>query len=323
MLNILFVTNMYPHDGQPGSGAFVRQQAEYLQKLGHRVDVLRIAGDKSRLRYLTSAATVFAQTRKTPYDVVHAHYGLSAFPALFRHHSPLVVTLHGSDALVGRIQPAISRVVCSLADAVIVVSKSIAARIPGEVIPCGTDLELFKPMGRAAARARLGLPSRTRFVLFPFDPARTIKRYELARASVEALGDRDVQLLTVSGVRNEEMPFYYSAADVMILCSRSEGSPTSVKEALACNLPVVSTDVGDVREITNGIDGCHICEPSAQSLAEGLRRVFARNNPFDGRRSMERYDQRRTVTSIVEVYERVIRNRMAARRPAVRDAYTE
>jgi teichuronic acid biosynthesis glycosyltransferase TuaC len=315
-LKLLFVTNMYPDDDNPASGAFVHQQAEHLRKAGHQVDICHIQTNRSRLRYLTSSIDVFARTRTMSYDVVHAHYGLSGFPAIFRYKTPLVVTLHGSDVLMGHIQPLISKVVCSFADAVIAVSKEIAARIAGDVIPCGTDLEVFIPHDRVAARVRLGLPMNGKLVLFPFDPQRKIKRYELARAAVEALCDRETQILTVCGRRNEDMPWYYSAADVMLLCSESEGSPTSVKEALACNLPVVSTDVGDVSEIMDGIDGCEICGDNAESLAQGLKRVLSRRieEPFESRMSMLRYDQSQVVADIVKVYERVIRDRFANRR---------
>ncbi|HEY1658120.1 MAG TPA: glycosyltransferase [Candidatus Sulfotelmatobacter sp.] len=310
-LKVLFVTNMYPDDRNPGSGAFVRQQAEQLRKAGHQIDILHIQANGARLKYLTSGFKVFSRTRAMSYDIVHAHYGLSGFPALFRYRTPLVVTLHGSDALVGYIQPWISKAVCSFADAVIVVSKNISARIGGEVIPCGIDLEMFKPRDRVEARLRLGLPLQANLVLFPFDPRREIKRYDLAQASVRALGDPKTQLIAVNGKRNEDMPWYYSAADVMVLCSRSEGSPTSVKEALACNLPVVSTDVGDVREIMNGIEGCVICADNAESLARGIERVLNRPDgpPFCGQRSMERYDQSRVVTEIVRVYRSILRDR--------------
>jgi teichuronic acid biosynthesis glycosyltransferase TuaC len=305
---VLFVTNMYPDDEHPGSGAFVRQQAEHLRQAGHLIDVLHIQSSSSRLKYLTSPADVFARTRTRAYDVVHAHYGLSGFPALFRYRTPLVITLHGSDALIGRIQPLISKMVCSFADAVIVVSKGICARIAGEIIPCGIDLQVFRPHDRQAARARLGLPPQGKLVLFPFDPLRKLKRYELAQAAVATVGDPNLQLLSVCGKRNEDMPWYYSAADAMILCSKSEGSPTSVKEALACNLPVVSTDVGDVREIMDGIDGCEICSDSAESLGQGLKRMLGRQTakPFEGRLCMTRYDQSRVVAAIVKVYESVI-----------------
>jgi glycosyltransferase involved in cell wall biosynthesis len=307
---ILFVTNMYPVAGNHAWGTFVWQQAEHLRQAGHHVDVLHVEGAKSRLRYLTSGWDVFSQTHKEAYDVVHAHYGLSGVPALLRWRTPLVVTLHGSDVLVGRVQPLISKAVAAFADAVIAVSPEICAKIPGEVIPCGVDVELFKPRDRAAARARLGLGQRAKLVLFPFDPARRVKRVHLAQQAVERLGD-GVELLIVSGIENAEMPWYYSAADAMILCSESEGSPTSIKEALACNLPIVSTDVGDVREITSGIDGCEIVEADADALARGLERVLGGrpSTPFDGRSRITRYDQRRTVASIVRVYERIAERR--------------
>lgn len=311
-MKVLFVTNMYPDERSPASGVFVRQQADCLRKLGHEIDIYRIRGEQSRSKYLTAAYDVFRQTRRGHYDVVHAHYGLSGFPALFRSNTPVVVTLHGSDALRGHIQPLISRAVCSLADAVIVVSKGICSRIAGEIIPCGVDLDFFKPHDQRHARMRLGLPLQDRLVLFPFDPARKLKRYELAHAAVASLGTDGVRIVTVCGKPNEEMPWYYSAADAMILCSESEGSPTSIKEALACNLPIVSTDVGDVREIIGEIDGCEICDDNVGSLGHGLKRVLEKavRQPFDGCSHISRYDQSRTAAAIVNVYERAIRNRM-------------
>src|SRR6267378_125149 len=82
------------------------------------------------------------------------------------------------------------------------------------------------------------------------------------------------ELITVFGVDNREMPWHYSAADAMILCSDSEGSPTSVKEALACDLPVVATDVGDIHEIMSGIAGTRICTQEVSEIAHGLREVL-------------------------------------------------
>ena len=315
-LKVLFVTNMYPHAEDPASGTFVMHQAEQLRKMGHRVDVLHFLGYRSRLNYLKSAFDVFSRTRESNYDVVHAHYGLSGFPALFRHKVPLVVTLHGGDVLIGTVQRLISRIVSSLADGVIVVSKGIAKKVPGIVIPCGIDFELFKPRERAEARSRLGLSMNRRYVLFPFDPKRKVKRYDLATAACERLTDTD--LLVVSGVRNDEMSWYYSAADVMLLCSYSEGSPTSVKEALACNLPVVSTNVGDVAEIMAGIQGCTICGTNDPvSLATALESVLRRPTdvPFESRSAMRRYDQQEIAASIVNVYKDAIKRRSGGPRP--------
>ena len=320
-LKILVVTAMYPRFGKESSGAFVMQQVEQLRTLGHDVETIDFPGHRSKLEYAKAAFVVAHQTRRKRYDVVHAHYGVTGLCTLMRNATPMVISLHGSDALVGWIEPLISRVVCALADATIVVSKAIAQRIPGTVIPCGVDLALFQPKPRTAARQRLGLLPACKYILFPFDPARRVKRFDIASGTIKELAARNVELLTVSNVHYTEMPWYYSAADAMILCSDSEGSPTSVKEALACNLPVVSTDVGDVREIVRGIAGTEIVEQSPVSLAAGLRRVL--NRPpdfvFDGRTAMERYSQQKAVEAIVAVYRRVIEQRLL-KHPSRRDA---
>src|SRR5437879_3587444 len=163
---------MYPTPERPDYGAFVWQQAEQLRRFGHTVDVVNILGFRSKLNYLNAAVEVLRKTRRTSYDVVHAHYGLSAFPAWFRLDAPLVMTLHGSDVLGGRFDGLCSWLICRFADAVIVVSEEIRQRIPGMVIPCGVDLDLFRPLNRREARARLGWPLEKYLVIFPFDPKR-------------------------------------------------------------------------------------------------------------------------------------------------------
>jgi glycosyltransferase involved in cell wall biosynthesis len=139
-----------------------------------------------------------------------------------------------------------------------------------------------------------------------------VKRYDLARASVERLVQEgvDAELMTVFNVANGEMPWCYSAADAMLLCSDREGSPTSVKEALACNLPVVATDVGDVGEQLSGVAGARICPQDVGAIAGNLREVLdgARRREFRGRAAMARYDQALTVEKIVGVYAEVLCN---------------
>src|SRR5262245_61883377 len=136
---------MYPTVDRPGFGSFVWQQAEQLRSFGHVVDVVNILGFQSKANYLRGARDVFLATTRTPYDIVHAHYGLSLFCACFSWRSPLVVTLHGSDVLGSRFEQFCSGMLSRLADAVIVVSEEMRRRIPGTVIPCGVDLRVFKP----------------------------------------------------------------------------------------------------------------------------------------------------------------------------------
>jgi glycosyltransferase involved in cell wall biosynthesis len=320
-LSILFVTAMYPHPARPGSGAFVMHQAEQLRALAHHVDVVHVKGYRSKWNYLKGAVDVLRATWRRRYDVVHVHYGLTGLCALVRWRAPMVVTLHGSDVLQGMVQPLISRVVARAADATIAVSPDIAARYPGTVIPCGVDLEKFRPGDRDGARRALGLTPTGKYVLFPFNPDRRLKRYDLSKDAVESLRAEglDVSILPVWNESNDRMPLYYAAADVMILCSDTEGSPTSVKEALACDLPVVSTDVGDVRTLLQGIEGVELCEQRVESIARALRRVLERSNrtTFDGRSAMRRYDLAQTAQALLEVYGTVLQGDARARRHAV------
>jgi teichuronic acid biosynthesis glycosyltransferase TuaC len=317
-MRILCVTNMYPSNERPGYGAFVFQQVEQLRKIGHVVDVLSIQGFKSKASYLKAAWQIMRATSNTRYDIVHAHYGYSAFSALIRRHAPLVITLHGSDVLGGIIERVLTKGIIRFADAVIVVSEEMRRRVPGVVIPCGVDLTLFRPLNRDEARARLGWPKDRRIILFPFDPARPVKRYDLAIAAVARLVHQgvDAELVVVFNVANCEMPWFYSAADAMLLCSDREGSPTSVKEALACNLPVVATNVGDISALLGGVAGTRICSQEVEALAHGLRYVVeaTRREKFKGRAAMSRYDQGVTIQRVVEVYNETLR-RFSARTP--------
>lgn len=312
-LRILFVTNMYPHAEDLSSGSFVQQQAEGLRRLGHTVDVLHILGYRSVLHYATAAIRVPKRTWRTKYDIVHAHYGLCAAPALFRWKTPLVVTLHGSDALVGKVQPYISRFACRFADATIVVSRKIASRIPGHIIPCGVDLEVFKPIQMEDARKKLRLPVHKRLILFPFSPQRKVKRYDLAKAVTDNLiaDGLDVELLVVSGKPNSVMPLYYSASDLMILCSDSEGSPTSVKESLACNTPVLSTHVGDIPDLASEVSCIMLCPQHVQCLVESVRHMLLTNtkSTCNARPSIRRFGQEVVAESIVEIYKTILRDR--------------
>ncbi len=301
---------MYPTPQRPDYGAFVWQQAEQLRRFGHMVDVVNILGFQSKLNYLKGAVEVLRRTWSTPYDIVHAHYGLAALPACFRFRAPLVMTLHGSDLLGDYFERWLSLVIRRFADAVIVVSEEMRRRIPGNVIPCGVDLDQFTLRSRDEARARLGWPLDKQLILFPFDPGRRVKRYDLAKKAVERLAREGVpaELVTVSGVENREMPWYYSAADAMVLCSDREGSPTSIKEALACGLPVVATDVGDVRDILSGVAGTRICGQEVGEIAAGLRDALngPRSGRFERRAAMASYSQALTVERIIGVYNTVL-----------------
>jgi hypothetical protein len=192
-LKILVVTNMYPTIDKVNWGTFVWHQVKYLEQLGNTVDVYYINGKKSKINYLKAFFSVFLKTLTTRYDIIHAHHGLAGFVSLLRFRTPLVITFHGSDALLGKIQPLLSRIAAKFSDASIVVSEKIAAVIPGYIIPCGVDTTVFKPMDSKEARLKISFPLNEKIVLFPFDPARKLKRFDLAESAVDLLKKRGIQ----------------------------------------------------------------------------------------------------------------------------------
>jgi glycosyltransferase involved in cell wall biosynthesis len=200
----------------------------------------------------------------------------------------------------------------SRADAVIVVAapmlRFLPPSVPAHVIPCGVDLERIPCIPQAEARRRLGLPPGEKLVLFVGDPAKAVKRYDLAQRAVHMLErTRPARLILGWGMLPEQILILMNACDVLLVTSRHEGSPTVVKEALACNLPIVSVDVGDVRSRTAGIDGCEICaDDRPETIAASLDRVLAREQRTQGREAVRTLDARAVADRSVEVYRSVL-----------------
>jgi glycosyltransferase involved in cell wall biosynthesis len=200
----------------------------------------------------------------------------------------------------------------SRADAVIVVAapmlRFLPPSVPAHVIPCGVDLERIPCIPQAEARRRLGLPPGETLVLYVGDPAKAVKRYDLAQRAVHMLErTRPARLILGWGMLPEQILILMNACDVLLVTSRHEGSPTVVKEALACNLPIVSVDVGDVRSRTAGIDGCEICaDDRPETIAASLDRVLAREQRTQGREAVRTLDARAVADRIVEVYRSVL-----------------
>ena len=191
---------------------------------------------------------------------MHAHYGLSGAVCLaLPRRLPLVLTVHGRDChhpVVRRLTALVAR----RAAATVAVSRELAAICPfpiTAVVPPGVDTELFKPSARADARRRLGLDPGERFLLFVADPLRPEKRYERA---VAVAGTVPVKLRALSGRPRDEVPLWINAADAVIVTSEREGYGLACVEALACDVPVLSTPVGIAPEVLEGVDGC-LCAP--------------------------------------------------------------
>jgi len=316
-MRVLVVTNMYPTADKPAFGTFVRDQVESLRAIGVDVDVFFMDGKASRLNYARGFADLRRRLRRhAPYNLIHAHYVFSGLVAISQRRLPVVLTHHGIEVVLGW-QGHLCRWITPRVDAVIVTSRGVKRALGDEdaiVIPCGVDMARFAPMPQAEARARLGLPSDAKLVLFAGEP-RPEKRLEIIQAAVGLLAAEDsrVQLVVASNRPHAEMPLYMNACDALALASDFEGSPMVIKEAMACNLPIVSVDVGDVAEIMGDTEGCYLCERTPEDMAAKLRLALARGERTDGRQRVAHLSLEATARQILAVYERVLATRRESR----------
>ncbi|AQL44484.1 glycosyl transferase [Halorientalis sp. IM1011] len=310
MLNI--VTN---HDSQ-----FFRTQVDRLRDRGVEADVLAVPGhneansvhgDGDRTRSVTDYLRFLPgvlQRSFGQYDLLHANYGLTAPAAVAQPNLPTVLSLWGSDLMGSAgwfVRPFAARV-----DEVVVMSDRMAAELDRDchVVPHGVDLSLFQPEPQQRARDRLGWAHDPTIVLFPYPPSRDVKNYPRAERIVAATRDRvdgEVDLRIPSGVPHSEMPTYMNAADALLVTSKREGSPNTVKEALACNCPVVSTPVGDVPERLDGVRLSAV-GGTDEELVEGLVAALEAGANSNGREAVRDLGLDATAERLHGVYERVL-----------------
>lgn len=262
-MRVLVVTSLYPTAEHPERGRFVADQVESLQRIeGVEVEVFQF--EPGGASFLVAARELRRRHRHEHFDVIHAHHGLGGWTARALGGAPLVVTFHGTDLeheLVGHM----SRLLARAATLPATVSGDLAhRRLPGAgarcrvaVLPMGIDLGRFRPIPRAEARAQLGLDPAGRYLLFPADPGRAEKRHDLAVAVARAAG---AELLALGRVDPDRVPLFINAASAVVVTSEREGFGLAALEALACDVPVLSTAVGIAPLALSGIGGC-LCAP--------------------------------------------------------------
>jgi glycosyltransferase involved in cell wall biosynthesis len=321
---VLVVTNMWPNEADPSFGSFVQDQLESLRPLGVDHDVLFVNGRKSRWNYLLGIGELRRRLRAENYDLIHAHFGLSGWVARFQLRVPLVITFHGDDVLgrprkdghitpMGRFFKVASYLLAPFASAVIVQNREMRRVLrldSAEVIPCGIDLELFRPMDYGEARRVAGLDPGKKYVLFAYNPKEQRKRFDLIEAAVAKAREQlpQLEILQVRRKPHSEMPLYMNAADVLVMASMIEGSPNAVKEAMATSLPVISVNVGDVVDLIYESDGNYIVPRDVDAMAAKIVEVCRRGERSRGRKRLIPYSMPATANRILEVYSRVTRS---------------
>ena len=316
-IRVLVVTNAYPTDKSPGNPS-IKEQVSALRKLGVNIDLLIIkTGNKAS--YLKAAYSLFLLSfQKKRFDIIHAYYGLCGLLARLQFKYPLIVTFLGSDLLgvKGKKQKAsrdsvIGRIIARLADVIIVMTqemKCITHREDAYVIPFGIDLDLFQPFPKEQARLELRIPLSKKLILFPWRPERAEKRFDIVQGAFQILEKQfeDLRVVTISNESHERVVKYMCACDVMVLASDHEGSPVTIREAIACGLPIVSVAVGDIAETIAGIDGCYLCERNPKDMADKIGLVLKRGQRIFGYHKIRTITGDWTAEQIYRVYERFI-----------------
>lgn len=310
-MRVLVVSNMLADDRHPERGRFVRDQVAPLRELsGLDVDLYEFppgAGELTR-----SARALWRRYRGERFDVVHAHFGLTAWPALAVKGRVRALTLHGTDLAHPRTRR-LTGAALPFMDLVATASEPLIAQIPGrgarahaQALPCGVDTDRFKPIARERARAALQLPTDAPLLLFPADPARPEKRHDRAEALARATGAR---LLSLGGVAPERVPLHVNAANAVIVPSEREGFGLAVLEALACNVPVLATPVGIHPQALDGLAGTLCARFELNEWAETLKPHLAAADPrISGMTRAEQFSARRMAERVAGAWRTLVAN---------------
>ena len=292
-LKVLFIAS-----GNHGAvSPVVGNQAEALKTEGVEIELYLLKG-KGIKGYLRNVSPLRRYLQEHPYDAIHAHYSLSAFVASLAGAKPLVVSLMGSDVKAAGWYKFVIRLFAWLFrwKAIIVKSNDMYRSLGIKraiVIPNGVNMNRFHPMDKMECQKRLGWGTdamrldpvdedkRKVHVLFPADASRPEKDYPLAEAAVQITNHKSqitnhVVMYAFENTPNEETPYWYNAADVVLMTSKWEGSPNAIKEAMACDRPIVATNVGDIAERTSGVEGCYVAQSrEPQELASLIEKALA------------------------------------------------
>lgn len=286
-----------------GISPFVKEQVDSLIELGISFDYFFIKG-KGTIGYLKNFSYLNYTINNINYDLVHAHYGLSGLLATIQVRVPVLITFHGSDINL-RKNYIFSRLAANLSTNNIFVHPNLPKKLKLfsknlNIIPCGVDTKTFKPMPMKTARKLLGFDTNSRYILFSSAFDNPIKNAPLAIKAAKRL--KNVQLIELKDYTKNEVNLLMNASDLLLITSFSETGPIVAKEAIACNCPIVSTDVGDVKILINNIRNCFITNFDHNEIKEKINFIFDSKKRSNGSETMKNFSLEIIAKKILKIY---------------------
>lgn len=319
-MKVLVITSAYPTAENPMAGIFIKEQVDSLKATGVDVDIFIIKGTLRKLAYISAIPSLWKQLR-CKYDLIHAHYGTLGWVGRMQCQVPLMVSFLGDDVLgtpnskgqttwTSQLLVYSHQILARLSNTVIVQSQEMKRKLglPKTILmPYGVDLTLFKLMDLKEARNQLHLDLNKRYILFANNHQIPVKNFALAKEAFEIVRRKipHSELVVLSNEPRDKVPLYMNACDVLILTSFHEGSPMVIKESMACNLPIVSVDVGDVKEVIKDTKNCFITSRNPNEIAEWIIQILNSGERSNGREHIGHLEINKVARRIIEVYQRV------------------
>ena len=288
---------------------FILDQVEALKRQEINIDYFIING-KGLLGYTKNFGKLLDKINEFKPNIIHAHYGLSGLLSGLQRKIPVVTTFHGSDINIQKIR-FFSKIADKLSFKSIFVSKDLAVKLNKKdpiIVPCGVDLDIFYPAKKELAKEKLQLSLNKKHLLFSSSFSDKVKNYPLAKEAISKLNDQEIELIELKGFQREEVALLMNAVDAVLMTSFNEGSPQFIKEAMACNTPIVCTDVGDVKDIINETKGCYIVKNDAHYVSVKIREALKFNGKTLGRKNIDHLDNKFIAARIKDIYSEILNN---------------
>ena len=304
-MRVLFVSSGNTKDG---ISPIIKNQGESLKQEGTNLEYFTIKGGGVK-GYLKSIFKLREHLKNNSYDVIHAHYWLSAIVTSLAGAKPMVVSLMGDDVKAKAWFRWIIYFFHHLSWSKTIVKSQDMYNSFGQknvaIIPNGVDMNRFKPIDKEIAINETGWDRTKKHILFTSNPKRVEKNFKLAKEAFSLIEDENLELHYLVNIPNEKIPYYYNAASVVILTSLWEGSPNAIKETMACNIPIVSTNVGDVENVLSKTEGCYISSFDHKEFASKIKKALNFRERTTGREDIAHLKSETIAKKIIDIYKEI------------------